>query len=78
MSNEKMSIMCTKMNSIELSQFGKYVNGLHSNFNGCGSFQASILDAFYKASQGNRERLVLAFPEWFNQYDINLDYSELK
>ena len=39
---------------------------LHSNAKMGGSFNAAIIEAFFKADNNNKPRLVEAFPEIFN------------
>lgn len=38
---------------------------------GVGSFEKTLYDLFFVASSSNRRRIVEAFPDFFNQADLN-------
>lgn len=52
---------CRKIND-EQTPYQKWAIGIESNQ---GSFQIAIFNALVLASEGNRKKLTIAFPEWF-------------
>lgn len=59
-------------NILRLSLFGQHYHGFQYDH---GSFAMSLIKAFYNASPSNRKKLVIAFPEYFKEQDITLDYD---
>ncbi len=59
------------MNKVKLSVFGQYHHGQRQ---GEGSFVNDLMKLFYLADPGNRTKLVKAFPEYFKENDILLNY----
>lgn len=57
----------------QISRFGREYIGMYPKGSG-GSFQNALFKAFYAASHDNREKLVEAFPEFFNELDPGFDY----
>ncbi len=64
----------TMISKSKLSVFGLYFNHYQRDH---GSFFNSLFETFLKGSQGNRQKIADAFPEYFNKYDIDLDYPRL-
>jgi hypothetical protein len=62
------------LRSIDKSQLSVFGKSFHQIERGHGSFFGSLFDTFLKGSQGNRKRIADAFPEYFNDHDITLDY----
>ncbi len=60
-----------RIKKLPLSKFGQWYNG---DIHNLGNFESHISKTWMIASCDNREKLMNAFPEHFNERDLNFNY----